>query len=62
MTDAETTVRFAILSGIVDQWHKKDDPRFAEILAESVFNYLFAPHLKWATEEYVKQISNPDNP
>ena len=56
MTDAESTVKFAIFNGIVDQWHKKNDPKFAEIIRDKVFESLFAPHLKWAVEEYLKEL------
>jgi hypothetical protein len=57
MTDAEATVKFAILNGIIDQWHKKGDPQFAEIIRDKVFENLFAPHLKWAVEEYLEQLN-----
>jgi hypothetical protein len=57
MTDAEATVKHAIFSGIIDQWHRKDDPNFALIIQNKVFESLFAPHLKWAVEEYLKEIA-----
>jgi hypothetical protein len=60
MSDAEKIVRFAIFSGIVGQWHKKEHPRFAEIIRDEVFESLFAPHLKWAMEEYLKELGRAE--
>lgn len=56
ISDAEASVRFAIFNGITTQWHRKNEPDFAEIVRDSVFENLFAPHLKWATEEYLKEL------
>jgi len=55
MSDAESTVKFAIFSAITSNWHKKNDPKFAEIIRDAVFTKIFEPHLKWAVEEYLKQ-------
>lgn len=56
MTDAEATVKFAIFDGITDQWHKKDDPRFAHLIRDKVFERLFDPTLRWAVEEYLQEL------
>ena len=56
MSDAEATVKFAIFDGITSNWHKKDDPKFAEIIRDSVFEKIFEPHLKWAIEEYLDEL------
>lgn len=58
MSDAEATVRFAIFNGLVDQWHRKDDPDFVEIAKAKIFDSLFAPHLRWALEEYLLELNN----
>lgn len=55
-SDAETTVKFAIFNGITENWHKKNDPSFAEITRDEIFGQLFAPHLRWAVEEYLEEI------
>jgi len=57
MTDAERTIKFAIFQGITSNWHNKSDQHFAAMVRDSVFESIFAPHLKWALEEYLKEIS-----
>lgn len=56
MSDAESTVKFAIFDGVISNWHKKSDPKFAEIIRDEVFNKLFEPHLKWAVKEYLNEL------
>ena len=57
MSDAESTVKFAIFDAITSNWHKKSDPKFAEILRDEVFTKIFEPHLKWAVDEYLQELS-----
>ena len=56
MSDAEATVKFAIFDGITSNWHKKDDPKFMEIMRDEIFSKIFEPHLKWAIEEYLDEL------
>lgn len=56
MTDAEATIKHAIFDGLIDQWHRKNHPNFAEILKDKVFDALFAPHYRWAIEEYLEEL------
>lgn len=36
MSDAESTVKFAIFNAITSNWHKKADPKFAETLRDEI--------------------------
>lgn len=56
MTDAQRTVELAVFNGIIDQWHKKNDSNFAELIKAKVMENLFAPHLMWAVKEYIEEI------
>lgn len=53
VSDAEATIKFAILDGIIDQWHKKDEPNFAQRTRDKVFENLFRPEFGWAIGEYL---------
>lgn len=55
MSDAEATVKHAIFSGIVSNWHRKGDPEFAEIIKDAIFNELFEPCKVWAVKEYLQE-------
>lgn len=57
MSNAESTVKFAILNGLIQNWHRKNEPNFSEIAQQEIFENLFAPHLKWAVEEYLTELS-----
>jgi len=56
MSDAEATIKFAIFDGITSNWHKNNDPKFAEIIRDAIFTKIFEPHLKWAIEEYLDEL------
>jgi len=56
MTDAESTVKFAIFNAIVSNWHRKNDYKFAEIIRNEIFSKIFEPHLIWAIEEYLEEL------
>jgi hypothetical protein len=56
MSDAEASVKFAIFNGITQNWHKRNDVDWAETTRDEIFNQIFAPHLKWATEEYLEEL------
>ena len=53
-SDAEATVKFAILSGMVDAWGKPHKE-----IRDAIFQKLFQPDLKWAIVEYLKKIEKP---
>jgi hypothetical protein len=56
ISEAEATVKFAIFDAITSNWHKKSDPKFAEILRDEVFNMIFKLDLKWAVHEYMQEL------
>lgn len=60
MTDAEQTIKHSIFDAITSNWHKKNDPNFAEIIRDAVFEKLFDRTTTWAIEEYMIEI-NMDN-
>ena len=55
MSNAEATLRHSILSGLINNWHKKDDPKFAEMAVQSILKEISEPTKRWATEEYLKE-------
>lgn len=56
MSDAESTVKFAIFDAIVSCWHLKNNDNFSEVVRDKVFELIFDPHLKWAVEDYLNEI------
>lgn len=58
MTDAEFNVRHSIFTGIVQQWHRKDEQEFAFILEDSVLKALFDPATRWAVVQYMTELEN----
>lgn len=54
VSDAEATIKFAIFDGITDQWHKKNEQNFVQLVRDKVFETLFRPEFRWALEEYLK--------
>ena len=57
ITDAEATVKFAIFDGIIDQWHKKDEPNFAQLVRDKVFERIFEPQFRWAVEAHLQNLN-----
>ncbi len=53
LSDAEDTLKFAIFDGLVDQWHKKNEPNFAQIVRDRIFEKLFQPQYQWAIKEHL---------
>lgn len=56
MTDAESTIKHVILSGIIQNWHKKNEQNYAELTQQEIFERLFDPTTIWAVEEYVEEL------
>jgi hypothetical protein len=54
MTDAEATVKFAILNAMVDNCPITNE-KFIKV-RDDIFKSIFSPHLSWAIEEYLKEI------
>lgn len=54
MSDAETTIKFAILDGYTRATGKPDE---AKARTEAIFRSLFRPAYRWAIEEYLKEIA-----
>ena len=53
ITEAEATIKYAILDGIVGQYHKKDDPNFIQLIRDKIFDEIFRPQYRWALEEHL---------
>ncbi len=53
-SDAEETIKFAIFSGIIDTWYLQQP----EKTRDAIFKKLFEPHLKWAIDEYLKEMKD----
>lgn len=60
MSDAESTVKFAIFDAIVSQWHRKNETDFVNEVRNAIFDKIFEPHLRWALEEHL-QVLKSDN-
>lgn len=58
MSDAESTVKFAIFDAIVGNWHKKDETTFVTDVRNAIFDKIFEPHLRWAIQEHLNTIEN----
>lgn len=61
MTDAERTIKFAILSSLIDNYHRTYLTGWAEETKDQIFNQLFLPQYRWAIEEYLKENPSPNS-
>lgn len=53
MSNAESTIRFAILDGYTSATGKSNE---AEARVEAIFQSLFRPETRWAVNEHLKEI------
>lgn len=60
MTDAEATIKHCLLSGIIQNWHKKDSMDYAKLTQQEIFNRLFDKTTIWAVEEYLDELKMPN--
>jgi len=56
MSDAESTLRFAITSGVTNGWDKGP-----YVISDEVFKKIFEPHLIWAITDYLKELNNNED-
>lgn len=54
MSDAESTIKFAILDGYSSTTGK---PNEDEARVEAIFQSLFRPELRWAIDTYLEEIN-----
>lgn len=52
MSEAENTLRYAIMTGIINS--AGEPPRAIE---EEIFKRIFEPHLIWAITDYLKELN-----
>ena len=57
MSDAEATIKHCILSGIIQNWHKKDSQEYASLTQQEIFDKLFDSTTIWAIEEYIEELN-----
>jgi len=55
-SSAELTVKHSILSGIAHVYHLNSK----EKTIDSIFERLFDPSLRWAVEEYLKELKDKE--
>ncbi len=59
MSNAESTIKFAILNGMTKRAHITGaSAKYTEIYQEDIFESLFHPSTRWAIEEYLKELTN----
>ena len=56
MTDAEATVRFAVLDAIAGSGVIVREP---EKLVDAIVRSVFADHVRWAAEKYASELDLP---
>lgn len=58
MTEAESTVKYAIFDAIVNRWHRKGETSWASDVRNDIFDKIFEPHLRWALKEHLDTLEN----
>lgn len=59
MTDAEKTIKHAILSAMRDNWSRKYREDWAEETKDLIFDRLFSFEFRHAVEEYLTEKPSP---